>query len=170
MTQERVFRSIDEWGALLKAFLSNDLVRFLAAARLEILSDPDGLFVLEEELREFVALKIEMESALPRPDELQSIHVELTQYAKRILATANLAIVNSIEAGKESKRLAGEPLRRLRAQTEPRRRLQLDWHLGRMHEARLQCLRSLAKLEETDRQIFGQLDLSTEVVEQIAVA
>jgi hypothetical protein len=169
MTREIVDRPIDEWGALLRAFLSHDLVRFLAAAHVEILSDPDGLLVLEEGLRPFVELKVELESTRPHADELQAIHDELTQYAKRIVNTVHVAILNSIEANKESKRIAGEPLRLLRAQTEPRRRLHLEWQLNRMHEARLQLLRSLAQLDETNRHIFEQLNLTTEAISHIAL-
>jgi hypothetical protein len=83
--------------------------------------------------------------------------------------TVHVAILNSIEANKESKRIAGEPLRLLRAQTEPHRRLHLEWQLNRMHAARLQLLRSLAELDETNIHIFEQLNLTTEAISHIAL-
>ena len=151
--------AVEKWVALAQQVLSHKLIQLLTSGNAEELRDADVIDGLMEELRSFVPLKVELESMLPPVEELEAVHASLNDYARRILLAANQAIHNNISAIKEESRLQGGPLKKVRSQTEPHRRMLLDWQLRRAEEARRQFRESAEKVDGAGRETLERLGL-----------
>ncbi len=147
----------ETWATTARQILSHRLIQLLAADGVDALRDADTIDVLMDELRTFVPLKVQIESMLPPADDLEAVHTSLTDYARRIMLAANQAIHNNISAIKEESRLQGKPLTKWRTQTEPHRRMLLDWQLSRVQEAREHFRDSVEKADGPNREMLDAL-------------
>jgi hypothetical protein len=145
------------WATTARQILSHKLIQLLADDGADALREADTIDVLMDELRTFVPLKVQIESTLPPADDLEAVHTSLTDYARRIMLAANQAIHNNISAIKEESRLQGKPLKKWRTQTEPHRRMLLDWQLSRVQEARQHFVKSVEEVDGPNREILDGL-------------
>jgi len=151
--------AVEKWMTVAQQVVSHKLVRMLMGGDAEELRDGDMIENLMDELRSFVPLKVQLESMLPPAEDLEDVHASLNDYARRILLAANQAIHNNISAIKEESRLKGGPLNKVRSQTEPHRRMLLDWQLRRAEDARRQFRETVEKVDGPNKETLERLGL-----------
>lgn len=170
MARTKKDRSPEEWGAIVADLFNNPLTNLLSTASVNSMSKGDVVDVMYQELRPFMQLKSRLEAGQPAEEPLSQPNAALLHFANRLFTTTHQALLNSIEAEDEEKRLKGEPLKRLRAQTEPTRELLLEWQMLRLKEARAQFFVSLAELSNSDKGVLERLNLSQPLSEEIEAA
>ncbi len=170
MARSKRGRSPEEWGAMVADIFNNPLTTLLSDASVNSMSKGDVVDVLYRELRTFMGLKSQLETEQPTDELLRQPNAALLHFANRLFTTTHQALLNSIEAEDEEKRLKGEPLKRLRAQTEPTRELLLEWQMLRLKEARTQFFVSLGDLSSKDRGVLEQVNLPQPLTEEMEAA
>lgn len=159
MTRSKRGRSPEEWGAIVADLFNNSLTSFLSSATVSSLGKTEVVNILYREMRPFMSLKTKLETDQPAHELLRQPNSALLHFANRLFTTTHQALLNSIEAEDEEKRLKGEPLKRLRTQTEPTRELLLEWQMLRLKEARTQFFVALADLSNLDRGVLESANL-----------
>lgn len=149
--------SSDVWVSTAQKLLSHKLLELMPVDGADQLRDPDVIETVMDQLRSFVPLKVQMESTYPQSDDLAAVHNNLVDYGRRVLLAANQAIHNNISAMNEERKVRGQSLARLRSQTEPHRRMLLEWQLRRIEDARQQFLQSAAAVDGPAREIVEQI-------------
>jgi len=149
---------------------NNPLTTLLCTASVNSMSKADAVDTLYRELRSFMSLKRKLETEQPADEPLRQPNSALVHFANRLFTTTHQALLNSIEAEDEEKRLKGEPLKRLRAQTEPTRELLLEWQTLRLREARTQFFVALAELYSKDSDVLESINLPEPITEEMKAA
>ena len=170
MARSKKGRSPEEWGAIVADLFNSPLTTLLSTTSVNSMSKGDVVNIMYQELRPFMQLKSRLEAEQPVDELLHQPNTALLHFATRLFTTTHQALLNSIEAEDEEKRLKGEPLKRLRAQTEPTRELLLEWQMLRLKEARAQFFVSLAELSNSDRGVLERLNLSQPLSEEMEAA
>ena len=170
MARTKKGRSPEEWGAIVTDLFNSPLTNLLSTASVDSMSKGNVVDVLYQELRPFMQLKSRLEAEPPGDEPLYQPNAALLHFANRLFTTTHQALLNSIEAEDEEKRLKGEPLKRLRAQTEPTRELLLEWQMLRLKEARTQFFVSLAELSSSDTGVLERLNLTQPLSEEMEAA
>lgn len=163
-------RSAEDWGAIVADLFNNPLTALLSEASANSMSKSDSVDLLYRELKTFMSLKSKLETEQPSDESLRQANSALVHFANRLFTTTHQALLNSIEAEDEEKRLKGEPLKRLRAQTEPTRELLLEWQTLRLNEARTQFFVSLAELRAKDSDMLQRVNLPQPLSEEMEAA
>jgi hypothetical protein len=170
VTRSKRGRSPEEWGAIVADLFNNSLATFLLSATVSSLGKTEVVDLLYRDLRPFMTLKTKLEADQPSHELLRQPNSALLHFANRLFTTTHQALLNSIEAEDEEKRLKGEPLKRLRTQTEPTRELLLEWQMLRLKEARTQFFVTLAELSNLDRGVLESANLPDELKAQVEAA
>lgn len=149
--------SSDEWVHGARQLLTHKLTRIITSNGGDHLNEQDVVDTIMDELRSFVPLKVKVESLLLESDDLAAVNNNLLDYARRVLLAAHQVIHNNISATNEGMKVRGQSLKRLQSQTEPHRRMLLEWQLRRTREARQQFLDSAAAVDGPYREIVEEI-------------